>query len=120
MIRVDASELILKKQSLLRELDDIEKQIDKKVQQAINESEVTKMANEEEVETQGTVEQEKPHLTIAERFEKVSALIATGKKNSEIAKEVGCSTAYVYNVRIGKTVFKDRKVKEPKAKKVKK
>lgn len=107
MIRVEANTpLIEERNKLLRRLDELNAQIDKNAGVYRTEiiSEVGTMADEEQAE--------KAKMSIPERFAATKKLIDAGKKNSEIATELGISVAYVYNVRTGKTVLKDKTPKE--------
>lgn len=93
-------QLILERNQLLRRLEELNSQI------GDNLTNTYKKLNEGRKMAEETTSSDKPKLSMQERFDKCKALLAQGKKNSEIAKELNCSTAYVYNVKIGKVTSK--------------
>ena len=97
--------LIQERNVLLRRLEELNTQIgNNTVNMYKKVNEAKQMTNENKTTEEQT--NEGPKLSMQERFDKTKALLAQGKKNSEIAKELNCSTAYVYNVKTGKVVSK--------------
>lgn len=112
VVRVEQNrELFQEKLRLLKRLEEIDKVIEVNYRKVIRNTEQirdeedikqNKKRNEARNMADEQVEQKVEKLSMADRYAKAQEMIKTEKSNSKIAKVLGCSTTYVYNVRMGK------------------
>lgn len=105
-------ELFQEKVRLLKRIEEIDKVIEVNYRKVIrntedkrDEDEIKNNKKRNEAKKMGeeqVVEQKVEKLSMADRYAKAKEMIKTETSNSKIAKILGCSTTYVYNVRLGK------------------